>query len=53
MMPITAPNDQGKTLLIFNTSDTVILTRKDGRAFGPSVLAPFSNVELRSVAHVN
>jgi hypothetical protein len=45
------PNDRGKTLMIFNTFDAVNLTRTDdGRAFGPSVLAPFANVELHGIA---
>ena len=39
--------DNGKTLVIFNTSDDVTLTRtNDGRQFGPSVIAPFSKVTL-------
>ena len=40
--------DQGKTLAIFNTADPVRL-RADpitGRKFGPSVIAPFSDVTI-------
>jgi len=45
--PNGASKDQGKTLVIFNTPDAVILTKTpDGKAFGPSVLAPFSLVTL-------
>jgi hypothetical protein len=37
--------DNGNTIVIFNTSDDVILTKThDGRQFGPSVIAPFSKV---------
>ena len=43
--------DNGKTLVIFNTSDKVILDKtSDGRQFGPSVIAPFSTVELKGDA---
>ena len=43
--------DNGNTLVIFNTSDKVILTKThDGRQFGPSVIAPFSTVELKDQA---
>ena len=39
--------DNGKTLMIFNTSSDITLTKtSDGRQFGPSVLAPFSKVTL-------
>jgi len=38
--------DEGKTLVIFNTVEDVILAGIDGRQFGPSVLAPFSKVTL-------
>ena len=39
--------DNGNTLVVFNTSDDICLTKTgDGRQFGPSVLAPFSNVIL-------
>jgi hypothetical protein len=45
------PDDKGKTLMIFNTKDPITLTRTaDNRAFGPSVLAPFSKVKLEGVA---
>ena len=36
--------NNGKTLVIFNTSEDVTLTSASGRQFGPSVLAPFSKV---------
>jgi hypothetical protein len=41
-------SDNGNTLVIFNTSDKITLTKTDGtdRQFGPSVIAPFSEVEL-------
>ncbi len=43
--------DNGITLVVFNTSDDICLTgTSDGRQFGPSVLAPFSKVSLRSGA---
>jgi hypothetical protein len=39
--------ENGKTLVIFNTSDEVTLTRTyDSRQFGPSVIAPFSKVNI-------
>eukprot|EP00980_Cylindrotheca_fusiformis_P013275 scaffold3374_cov141-Cylindrotheca_fusiformis.AAC.6 len=43
--------DRGQTLVIFNTNEDVILTKThDGRQFGPSVIAPFSHVELKGDA---
>jgi len=43
--------DNGKTLVIFNTEETVTLTKTtDGRQFGPSVIAPFSIVDLHGNA---
>ena len=40
--------DNGKTLVIFNTSEDVILKRTDdGRQWGPSVIAPFSKVRTK------
>lgn len=43
--------DNGKTLMVFNTVETVTLTKTDsGRQFGPSVLAPFSKVILKGEA---
>ena len=40
-------NDNGNTLMIFNTQADIFLTKtSDGRAFGPSVIAPFSRVTL-------
>jgi len=39
--------DNGNTLVVFNTDDDICLTKtNDGRQFGPSVLAPFSKVTL-------
>jgi len=39
--------DNGNTLVVFNTSDDICLTKTAyGRQFGPSVLAPFSKVTL-------
>jgi len=39
--------DNGNTLVVFNTTDDICLTKtRDGRQFGPSVLAPFSKVTL-------
>ena len=39
--------DNGKTLAIFNTSENVLLAvGNGGRKFGPSVLAPFSEVTI-------
>ena len=43
--------DNGKTLVVFNTAEDVTLTKTNGgRQFGPSVLAPFSDVYLRGQA---
>jgi len=43
--------DKGKTLMVFNTSDDIKLDKtRDGRQFGPSVLAPFSTVTLQGSA---
>jgi len=43
--------DNGNTLVIFNTDDDITLTKtSDGRQFGPSVIAPFSKVYLRGEA---
>ncbi|KAI2501577.1 hypothetical protein MHU86_12901 [Fragilaria crotonensis] len=38
--------DNGSTLVIFNTSDDVRLIFSNNRKFGPSVLAPFSKVTI-------
>jgi hypothetical protein len=39
--------DNGKTLVVFNTADDIILTKtQSGRQFGPFVLAPFSKVTI-------
>lgn len=39
--------DNGVTLAIFNTDETITLTKtSDGRQFGPSVIAPFAHVIL-------
>ena len=43
--------DNGITLVVFNTPDEICLTgTSSGRQFGPSVLAPFSKVVLRKGA---
>ena len=43
--------DNGNTLVIFNTDEDVTLTKtQHGRQFGPSVLAPFANVYLEDSA---
>merc|ERR1712139_719767 len=45
------PEDTGCTLVIFNTTEHVILNQGDlGRQFGPSVVAPFSGVTLLDTA---
>jgi hypothetical protein len=38
--------DRGKTLVIFNTSDDVRLAFGNNRKFGPSVIAPYSQVTI-------
>lgn len=43
--------DRGKTLVIFNTSEDIYLTKtSDSRQFGPSVIAPFAKVILKGDA---
>ena len=43
--------DNGNTLAVFNTPDTVVLTKdKYDRQWGASVLAPFSRVEVKDDA---
>lgn len=43
--------DNGQNLVVFNTDERIILTKThDGRQFGPSVLAPFSEVRLNGNA---
>eukprot|EP00980_Cylindrotheca_fusiformis_P000502 scaffold120_cov59-Cylindrotheca_fusiformis.AAC.18 len=43
--------DNRNTVVVFNTTETVILNRtNDGQPFRPSVIAPFSRVELHSDA---
>ena len=50
-VPNGQADDNGNTLVIFNTEDDVTLTEtNDGRFFGPSVIAPFSKVYLHSDA---
>jgi len=45
------PEDNGCTLVVFNTSDRIVLNKDVfGRQFGPSVLAPFSEVTLLETA---
>ena len=38
--------DRGKTLVVFNTVEDVILEFGDNRKWGPSVIAPFSKVTI-------
>jgi len=46
--------DNGNTLVVFNTKDPICLTKtKDGRQFGPSVLAPFSKVTLTNAGFID
>jgi len=46
--------DNGNTLVVFNTSDDICLTKTtDGRQFGPSVLAPFSKVTLKDAGFID
>ena len=43
--------DNGKTLVIFNTDEDITLTKtSDGRQFGPTVIAPFAKVIVRGDA---
>jgi hypothetical protein len=43
--------DNGNTIVIFNTSEDVILTKThDGRQFGPTVIAPFATVHVAGAA---
>lgn len=45
--PDAQGEDNGKTLIVFDTEDDICLTKtSSGRQFGPSVLAPFSKVEV-------
>jgi hypothetical protein len=46
-IPGGQPNTGADVLVVFNTDDEICLTKtSDGRQFGPSILAPFSHVEL-------
>ena len=45
--------NNGKTLVVFNTSEDITLTNAGGRQFGPSVLAPFSKVTLSNTGFVD
>ena len=46
--------DNGNTLVVFNTTDDICLTKTtDGRQFGPSVLAPFSKVTLTRAGFID
>jgi len=46
--------DNGNTLVVFNTTDDICLTKTtDGRQFGPSVLAPFSKVTLTHAGFID
>jgi hypothetical protein len=43
--------DKGKSLIVFNTKEPIrLIATSDGRQFGPSVLAPFSEVTLAGAA---
>ncbi|CAJ1961335.1 unnamed protein product [Cylindrotheca closterium] len=43
--------DNGKTIVFFDTNQKVTLTKtNDGRQFGPTVIAPFSEVEVHGNA---
>ena len=47
-------SNNGKTLIVFTFTDTICLTKTpDGRQFGPSVLAPFSNVTLADAGYLD
>lgn len=47
-------SDNGKTLIVFAFLDDICLTATpDGRQFGPSVLAPFSNVTLTNAGYLD
>ncbi|KAL7552796.1 hypothetical protein ACHAWF_016052, partial [Thalassiosira exigua] len=52
--PAAQGSNNGKTLVVFNFSDNVCLTKtSDGRQFGPSVLAPFSKVTLTNAGYLD
>jgi hypothetical protein len=43
--------DNGNTVVIFNTSQDVFITKtSDGRQFGPSIIAPFAKVSVSGEA---
>lgn len=47
-------SNNGKTLIVFTFSDNICLTKTpDGRQFGPSVLAPFSDVTLTDAGYLD
>lgn len=47
-------SNNGKTLIVFTFSDDICLTKTpDGRQFGPSVLAPFSEVTLTNAGYLD
>jgi hypothetical protein len=47
-------SNNGKTLIVFTFSDHICLTKTpDGRQFGPSVLAPFSDVTLTDAGYLD
>ena len=58
MYDFLGPNAQGsnngKTLIVFTFSDSICLTKTpDGRQFGPSVLAPFSEVTMTDAGYLD
>lgn len=47
-------SNNGKTLIVFTFSDDICLSKTpDGRQFGPSVLAPFSDVTLTDAGYLD
>ena len=46
--------NNGKTLIVFTFSDNICITKTyDGRQFGPSILAPFSEVTLTNAGYID
>jgi hypothetical protein len=47
-------SNNGKTLIVFTTSTAICITQTyDGRQFGPSILAPFSEVTLTNAGYID